>query len=58
MRAAVALVMIFAVWWLGARRLKGRLPAAGHAPGAMRWWAAIRRIYPLVVTKMAWRSSQ
>ncbi len=23
------------------RRLKGRLPAAEHAPGAVRWWAVI-----------------
>jgi hypothetical protein len=30
----LALVMILAVWWLGVRRLKGRLPAVGHAPGA------------------------
>jgi hypothetical protein len=38
MRAPLALVMILAVWWLDAWRLKGRLPAAGHAPGAgMRW---------------------
>ena len=28
------LVMILAVWWLGVRRLKGRLPAVGHVPGA------------------------
>ena len=28
-------MMILAVWWLGVRRLKGRLPAViGHAPGA------------------------
>src|SRR5487761_1109214 len=26
--------MILAVWWLGVRRLKERLPAVGHAPGA------------------------
>jgi hypothetical protein len=26
--------MILAVWWLGVRRLKGRLPADGHVPGA------------------------
>ncbi len=31
---SLELVMILAVWWLGARRLKGRLPAVGHAPGA------------------------
>ena len=26
--------MILTVWWLGVRRLKGRLPAVGHVPGA------------------------
>ena len=26
--------MILAVWWLGVRRLNGRLPAVGHVPGA------------------------
>jgi len=28
------LMMILAVWWLGVRRLNGRLPAVGHVPGA------------------------
>src|SRR6266542_1670718 len=31
---SLELVMILAVWWLGVRRLKGRLRAVGHATGA------------------------